>query len=635
MGRKQQMRRSESSDVEGAKTEVLNKRHAKTGDKNLFNNELIFPEPLRPKAQDAESPDVWGFRDTRFSINENGHAVISGNRYELSGKELPRLLPWIRETLGIPLVPEEVYKSSYPTKIPAPVPAPRFVADLREFLTEQQLSDDGEVRLRHGHGHTQEEMFAIKHEQMDRVPDLVIYPENEEQVAQLIETAKAHNVCLIPYGGGTNVTDALRCESGEKRFIVSVDMRRMNRVLWIDSENRMACIEAGAVGRNIAAQLKEYGFTMGHEPDSIEFSTLGGWIATNASGMKKNKYGNIEDIVLDVKVATVDGALERTSCVPRESVGSDLRRLIFGSEGTLGIITSAIVKLFPVPEIQQYGSVLFPTFEDGFAFMYEMTQKSTPPASVRLVDNLQFQFGLALKPASSGLKVWKSSLEKFFVTRVKGFEPYKMVACTLVFEGTQQEVEQQQREVYRIAQKHKGMKAGGENGRRGYQLTYGIAYIRDFIMNHYIVAESFETSVAWSDALKLCENVKRRLHEEFEKRGLPGKPFVTARVTQVYRTGVAIYFYFGFSYKGVPNPAEVYLELENLAREEILRSGGSLSHHHGIGKLRRSFLPQIMSPAALDWKRHVKKSLDPLNIFGSGNQSLNSAEESRKEHAAG
>ncbi|HRH43221.1 MAG TPA: FAD-linked oxidase C-terminal domain-containing protein, partial [Pyrinomonadaceae bacterium] len=305
-----------------------------------------------------------------------------------------------------------------------------------------------------------------------------------------------------------------------------------------------------------------------------------------------------------------------------ESVGMDSRRLMFGSEGTLGIITSAIVKLFPLPEAQVYGSVLFPSYENGFEFMKEVTLTFIPPASMRLVDNLQFQFGMALKPASSGLKILKSNLEKFFVTKVKGFEPEKMVACTLVFEGTRSEVEHQQREVYRIAQKYKGMKAGGENGRRGYQLTYSIAYIRDFLLNHYIIAESFETSCGWSDAMKICENVKQVLTEEFKKRGLPGNPVIISRITQVYRTGVAIYFYFGFYYKGIPNPSEVYVELENIARAEILRLGGSLSHHHGIGKIRQVFLPEIMSETALKWKQEIKNSLDPNNIFGVGNQNL-------------
>jgi alkyldihydroxyacetonephosphate synthase len=377
------------------------------------------------------------------------------------------------------------------------------------------------------------------------------------------------------------------------------------------------------VGRHIMSELQKYGVTMGHEPDSVEFSTLGGWIATNASGMKKNVYGNIEDLVLDVTVVTTAGKLQRTSASPRESVGIDLRRLMFGSEGTLGIITSAIVKIFKSPEVQEYGSVLFPKFEDGFHFMHELARESTPPASVRLVDNLQFQFGLALKPKVTGAVAHlKSKAEKFFVTKIKSFDPGKMVACTLVFEGSRGEVDRQQRELYRIAAKHGGMKAGAENGRRGYQLTYSIAYIRDFLMSYYIIAESFETSVPWDKALALCNNVKTALEEEYKRRKLPGKPFVTARVTQIYRTGVCIYFYFGFYYKGIPNPHQIYLELENIARDEILKTGGSLSHHHGVGKIRRAFLPRIMSQTALRWKHELKKTFDPMNIFGAGNQDL-------------
>jgi alkyldihydroxyacetonephosphate synthase len=584
---------------------------------------FIIPEPRpAPPESETESLDVWGFRDTHFDISENGHVIIRGNRYELSGKELPRFLPWVREVLEVDLNPRQVHTPRYPTTISEPNLSPDLQATLKTFLSAGQIDTNAEARLRHGHGHTQEEMFAIKYAQLGRVPDMVVYPESEEQVASLVEAARKHDATLIPYGGGTNVTDALRCFPNERRSILSVDMRRMNRILWIDRANMLACIQAGAVGRHIMAELKKYGVTMGHEPDSVEFSTLGGWIATNASGMKKNKYGNIEDLVLDVTVATASGTLERSSSAPRESVGMDLRRLIFGSEGTLGIVTSAVVKIFPLPEAQEYGSVVFPTFEDGFKFMYDLTREATPPASVRLVDNLQFQFGLALKPKAGSLGKLKSRIEKFYVTKVKGFEPHKMVACTLVFEGTQAEVQQQQRELYRIAARHGGMKAGADGGRRGYQLTYSIAYIRDFLMNYYIIAESFETSVAWSDALALCSNVKRRLTEEYERRKLPGKPFMTARVTQVYRTGVCIYFYFGFHYQGIPNPQEVYLELENIARDEILKSGGSLSHHHGIGKLRRTFLPQIMSSTALQWKRELKKSLDPENLFGAGNQDL-------------
>src|SRR5262245_9914362 len=505
---------------------------------------LIIPEkPPAPDPSETESLDVWGFQDTHFDINASGHVIIRGSRYELSGKELPRFLPWVREMLKVDVGPQNVNRPAYPTTIPEPNINAEFLQHIQGFLAANQVETNGEIRMRHGHGHTQEEMYSIKYTQLGRIPDLVVYPEDEDQVGSLVEAGKKFDVSLIPYGGGTNVTDALRCHPHEQRMIVSVDMHRMNRVLWIDRENMMACIEAGAVGRHIMAELKRYGFTMGHEPDSVEFSTLGGWIATNASGMKKNRYGNIEDLVLDITVATAGGTLERTSASPRESTGLDLRRLRFGSEGTLGIITSAIVKIFRLPEVQQYGSVLFPTFEDGFKFMYDMTREATPPASVRLVDNLQFQFGLALKPKTSGgLAALKSKAEKFFVTKIKRFDPHKMVACTLVFEGSRVEVEQQQRDLYRIAARYGGMKAGADNGRRGYQLTYSIAYIRDFLMSYYIIAESFETSVPWSQALSVCANVKNRVYEEYRRRRLPGQPFMRGRITQVYTTGVCIYF---------------------------------------------------------------------------------------------
>jgi len=564
--------------------------------------------------------DVWGFEDSGFTLNEQGSVEMRGDRYPLAGQELPTLLPWISEVLEVQVETKDFNQPSYPPPVPEPRANADFVNEVREALGEEALCDDPSQRLRHGHGHTQEEMYAIKYGRLQRLPDLVVFPGDEEEVALLVRTAQRHGVALIPYGGGTNVTCALRCPSDEERMIVSVDMSRMNRILWIDPVNRMAHIQAGAVGRQIAEQLAEHGFTMGHEPDSIEFSTLGGWIATHASGMKKNKYGNIEDLVLDLRACTASGELACTATNPRESVGTDLRRWIFGSEGNLGIVTSAVVKIFELPQTQRYGSVIFPTFEDGTAFMYELTRSGSVPASVRLVDNLQFQFSMALKPASSGLRALKSSLEKLYVTRLRGFDPDQMVACTLVFEGRREEVAAQEALLYRIARRHGGMKAGSENGERGYQLTYGIAYIRDFVMNHYILAESFETSVSWDGVLELCTRVKRRVRAEHEKRKLPGRPFISCRVTQVYETGVCVYFYLAYYYKGVPNPSEAFAEVERAARQEILAAGGSLSHHHGIGKLRQDFLPAILSPAALDWSRRIKQVLDPDDVFGVANQ---------------
>lgn len=579
----------------------------------------IYPPKKDRNDEDKERLDVWGFSDTQFQTDSDGVVEVTGDRYPLSGQKLPSLLPWISDLMEVEVPRDLAFSSSYPPEIKQPILNEQFLAEIRSLLEKTEITFDPELRLRHGHGHTQAEMYDIKHDNIARIPDAIIYPKSEDEVVSLVKAASHHDVSLIPYGGGTNVSGALECPHDEARMIVSVDMKNMHQVLWIDPVNRMASIEAGAVGRHLTEDLAEHGFTMGHEPDSIEFSTLGGWIATNASGMKKNKYGNIEDLVLDITVVTINGTLKRSKVLPRESVGSDVRKLLLGSEGSLGIITSAVVKLFPLPEVQNYGSVLFPTFELGVAFMYDMTQAGAQPASARLVDNMQFQLSMALKPATSGLAAYLSKLQKAYVTGWKGFDPQRMVACTLVFEGTAKYVSNQESTVYAIATKHSGMRAGAENGKRGYLLTYNIAYIRDFGIEHFILAESFETSVAWSGVLELCERVKGRVHREHDIRKLPGKPFVTCRVTQVYDTGCAVYFYFAYFFKGVENPSWVYAEIEKAARDEILLCGGSLSHHHGVGKLRKEFLPRIMSEEELDWRTQMKHALDPDNIFGCGN----------------
>ena len=583
---------------------------------------LIIPLPPPVSAADVESLHVWGFADTRFAINARGAVEMTGSRYTMSGQELPTLLPWMESVIDLTIEPKDVRPARFPTRVPPPRSQPAFLRALKRAMGKEAVSQASTERIRHGHGHTQAEMFALKNDDLARLPDAVVRPQSEAQVIKLVALAKKHNVCLVPFGGGTNVTEALKCETTETRFIVSVDMRAMNKILWIDPVNHLACIEAGAVGRNIMQQLAEHGFTMGHEPDSVEFSTLGGWIATNASGMKKNKYGNIEDILEDVNVITSEGKLSREGTNPRESIGLDPRRFILGSEGSLGIITQAVVKIFPLPQVQEYDSILFHDFSTGVDFMYEMTRQGVVPASARLVDNLQFQFSQALKPAKVGFGKVKGTLEKGFVTKVKGFETNKMVACTLVFEGNAEEVKYQQAHIDALAKKYNGMKAGGENGQKGYELTFSIAYIRDFVMDHYIIAESFETSMPWSKAVALQDKVKDRVMTEHAKRGLPGKPFVSCRLTQVYDTGCCIYFYLAFYYKGVENPSAVFAEIEHAAREEILACGGSLSHHHGVGKIRQDFLPEIMSKETIRFNQAAKNVMDPQSVFGTGNQGL-------------
>ena len=501
---------------------------------------------------------------------------------------------------------------------PAPASAPAHAA-----AGAMHVTTDGGCRLHHGHGHTVSEMFSLRHGRLGRQPDVVVFPTSHEDVEALVTLANeyAQHVALIPFGGGTSVSGALECPENEHRSIVVVSMRKLNRIVWVDRESMQACVQAGIIGTDLERVLKEQGLTMGHEPDSYEFSSLGGWVATRASGMKKNTYGNIEDIIIGCRCVTPTGVMESASLVPRQSVGPDPLQLVLGSEGTLGIITDVVVKVKPLPTARAYGSVVFPSFTAGVSFMRELAAKQAQPASVRLVDNEQFQFGQALKakPHNPLMTAVKDTLQKAYVTRVAGFEPTSMVAATLLFEGTADTVAVQQRRVYAIAKGHGGMAGGEANGIRGYFLTYMIAYVRDFAMKYWFLAESFETSVPWSNVLALCDATKGTVRAEARAQGVQGPIYVSCRVTQTYDTGAVVYFYFGFMHKGLADPLATFHAVEAASRRTILAHGGSLSHHHGVGKHRAGYLKNILTPASAAAVRGAKFAVDPRNVMAAGN----------------
>ena len=227
-------------------------------------------------------------------------------------------------------------------------------------LRADQFSTDDRERLIHSHGQTTtDEVSRVLYGNLHRAVDLVVWPESEDDCVAVVNLAREHDVCLIPYGGGTNVTDALQVPEEETRMVVSLDMRRMNAIEWIDAENQTACVQAGILGGRLQELLAEQGFTSGHEPDSMELSTLGGWVATNASGMKRNRYGNIEDIVENVTLVTPSGVVENLYWTPRQSAGVQAYKAAFGSEGNLGLVTKAVLRIHRLPEAKRYGSMIF------------------------------------------------------------------------------------------------------------------------------------------------------------------------------------------------------------------------------------------------------------------------------------
>lgn len=562
----------------------------------------------------------WGFADTKMIIKPNRAVFMTGNRYALAGFDMPDLVPFIEKTLGITLDIHDVKVECADKPVPPPVQHAEFCQAVAQLFPESRYSFDPRERLIHSHGQTTaDEVYKVLYSRLERVADMVFFCETEDDAVKLIALAQAHNVCLVPYGGGTSVSCALKLPANETRMIVSVDMRRMNKIEWIDRENFRACVQAGITGMELEAQLEQLGFTSGHEPDSMELSTLGGWIATNASGMKKNRYGNIEDIVENVTMITPRGVLEQMTALPRISMGMQPQHLFFGSEGTLGLITRAVIKIYKLPEVKKYGSIVFPNFKQGVDCLYELRRANIIPASIRLMDNIQFRFGLALRPRPAGLKALLSHLQKFYLFSVKQLDAHEMVVATIVMEGTEEEVEYQEENIYRIAKKYNGIRGGANNGKRGYMLTYAIAYIRDFLAAYHITGETYETTVPWSKIHEVCTAVARRGEELHRAYNLPGKPYISPRVTQLYHTGVCIYFTHGFSTRGVDAPNEILNAIDYALRETIMEHGGSISHHHGVGKLRKDFLPKTLSAASIGILKDVKQANDPQNIFGIRN----------------
>ena len=562
----------------------------------------------------------WGFKDSGFELTGEKTVTFSGDRYEVSGTVMPDFIPYIESVLGIDFDKKDQIspvdkKPIQPSKL-----SPEFFDHLKSSFDADRYTVDDMERLIHSHGQeTFKDVYKVLYNSIERTVDLVFYPESEDEVKAMVEIAVKFNICLIPYGGGTNVTRALTIPENEDRSVVSVDMRRMSKIEWINKEDRRICVQSGITGGELIELLKEEGFTIGHEPDSVELSTVGGWIATNASGMKKNRYGNIEDIVENVNMVSPKGTISQINPISRGSIGFKPQNVLFGSEGNIGIITKAVLKIHQIPKQQKYNSVLFKNWSEGVSFMKALSKTNYIPASVRLVDNIQFRFGQALKPRTEGLKNLKSKIEKFFVVNIKGFDPDKMCALTIVMEGTSEEVAYQQKNVNKLAKAHKGIIGGPGNGKRGYMLTYAIAYVRDFAAKYQIMGETMETTVPWSKIQDVIDATSEKIVHLHKEHNLPGKPYISYRIPQIYHTGVCIYLMLGMSVKGVKSPEEKFSKIEHSLRGTIIKHGGSISHHHGVGKLRKDFIPDMLSKTSIQLIKEMKQSHDPSNVFGSSN----------------
>ena len=491
---------------------------------------------------------------------------------------------------------------------------------LRAALRPDQLRTDDDDRIAHAYGRSYRDLVRLRSGVVDAAPDLVVYPESAADVAAVVAACHEHGAALIPFGGGTNVVGGVEHRTPAARARITMDLRRMNRVIAVDRASLTAEIEAGAFGPEIEEGLAQHGLALGHHPDSFVYSTLGGWIATRSAGSHSNAYGKIEDMLVAVRMATPTGVLE-TRPFPASSHGPDWNRMVLGSEGTLGVITSATVRVHPMPEMEEYRMVLFPSFEAGFAALHECVGAGRMPSLARLSDENETELIFAAKPTKEG---WKGAVEAGLQRLIKR-KFSAPAACVLCFEGPKSLTEPLRDDVLAVCRKHGSFDIGQGPGNSWKRARYDVPFLRDYMMDYGLLADAFETATVWSRVLPLYREARAALVEAYaEQTGRPG--YLGCHLSHLYSTGACLYFTIGVPARKGATPAEMneqYAAIKTAASEAFHRAGGTLSHHHAVGYEHLPWMAREHSAVALRALAEIKKNVDPNGVMAPGNLGLN------------
>jgi alkyldihydroxyacetonephosphate synthase len=487
-----------------------------------------------------------------------------------------------------------------------------FLADLQRSMRTDQIFDSRRERVIHAYGKGFRDLFRMRRGMAEGAPDLVLYPESENEVLITLRAAARHDVVIIPFGGGSNIAGCLERSEG-RRMVVSLDMRRMRRVLAVDSESCTARIEAGVFGPDLEEQLNSYGLTLGHFPDSFLHSTLGGWIATRSAGMQSDKYGKIEDMVIALRMVTPVGVLA-TRTVPKSSNGIDVNHLCIGCEGTLGVITEATMQVHPRPESRRTHGYLFPEFEAGIEAMHECVRKECVPSMLRLNDPDKTALSLAFKPPSSALSQAASKVMKGYL-KAKGFDFARACLMLTTFEGGKDRVAHQQRRVNAIYRRLGAVDLGSASGKSFESTKYDFPHIRDFLLDRGITSDVSETSTVWRNLVPLYRSTTADLRAAISESSV--RPWVGCHISHTYHTGASLYLTFAFKQQS-GSEMQQYLHAKRAVQQSFIDHGATLSHHHAVGTEHLPWLTDDISAVGVMAVAAIKAGLDPDNIMNPG-----------------
>ena len=465
---------------------------------------------------------------------------------------------------------------------------------------EAIFSSDKLERLNHTYGKSFPDSARSILGLFPNPPDLVAFPTSEGDIYNILDWASSNDIAVIPYGGGSSVCGGVETNvGGGYKGVISLDMKNLDSIIDIDKDSRTALIQGGIFGPDLESKLKEHDLTMRHYPQSFEFSTLGGWIATRSGGHYATLYTHIDDFVESLKMITPSGLYE-TRRLPGSGAGPSPDRFAIGSEGTMGIITEASMRLQDRPTFRSSCTVEFGDYQNGLSALRHISQAGLFPANCRLLDSNEALFNGAGDGSKHLLILAFESSD-----HDKTFALDRALEITKDFQGNFEKPKQS-------SDAHRSGSSG--NWRNSFIKA---PYLRESFTRRGIIQDTFETAITWEKSFDFIEEIKARTGKAILE--ITGKPsLVTCRITHSYPDGLAPYFTFG-AYANPETMIDIWKEIKLATNEICVSKGGTVTHHHAVGRDHRpqgydNQIPELFNKVLVS----AKSSLDPKGIMNPG-----------------
>jgi alkyldihydroxyacetonephosphate synthase len=485
-------------------------------------------------------------------------------------------------------------------------PAQELPAALIAAVGEENVFTGSEDRLRHATGCGYVDLARLRSGQLEAAPDAVVLPADAAEVKRVLELCATEGVAVVPFGGGTSVVGGVEPLGGDHERVISLDLARLTTV-EIDRRSLTARLGAGLRGPEAEAELDKHGLVFGHYPQSFEYATIGGFAATRSAGQASSGYGRFDSLVSSVRLIAPAGDLE-TLATPHTAAGPALRELVVGSEGVFGVIPDVTVRVRPAPKQRRYEAWMAESFEAGTEIVRGLAQGPGLPDVVRVSDEEETEVSLAL----SGPRGLAGSLFGGYL----GLRRRRGGSLVIVgHEGGEESVARRRalsvRELHRGGAVYLGQSAGRswEHGR------YQGPYLRDTLMGMGAMVETLETSHTWTGLAGLHAAVGGAIRDSLAKQGTPGLVF--CHLSHAYADGASLYFTFiARSREGAE--VEQWRQVKQAACDAIVASGGTITHHHAVGRDHAPYMEAEVGRTGLDVLRAVKAQLDPAAIMNPG-----------------